>query len=200
MDYASSQRQGDLALLQRVAELDDEDAIEDIMTRYERLVHGVSMTVVRNRADADEISNECFAALVRNASRIRGTIGGWLRRTAMRRSLNVVRRNLARRKREEIYAMNYDMERTTEWWGEMESIITCAVEELPHPYRLMVTDYFFDRKSRKSIAVEFDVSPMTVSRWIKVAVTKVRAGLSEQDVVGIVIGPKGTEKARESRY
>lgn len=85
----------DAALLARVAELDT-DAFELLYHRYVRSVFGLALRRLRNRPEAEEVTQEAFTAVWRSAESYRperGSAGGWLYTVARNAIVDRARRN-----------------------------------------------------------------------------------------------------------
>ena len=85
----------DAALHVRVA-ASDRDAFEVLYRRYVRSVFGLALRRLRNRAEAEEVTQEAFAAVWRSAGSYvpeRGSAGGWLYTVARNAVLDRLRRN-----------------------------------------------------------------------------------------------------------
>lgn len=68
----------------------DESAFVEIMTRYREKLFSVAFSLLRNRADADEIAQDAFIRAHRGLARFRGdsALATWLHRIALNLSRN----------------------------------------------------------------------------------------------------------------
>src|SRR4051812_34124479 len=85
----------DAALLARVA-LKDMDAFDALYQRYVRSVFGLALRRLRDRPQAEEVTQEAFTAVWRSAKSYRperGSAGGWLYTVARNAILDRMRRN-----------------------------------------------------------------------------------------------------------
>ena len=85
----------DAALLVRVANA-DRDAFEVLYHRYVRSIFGLALRRLRDRGQAEEVTQEAFAAVWRSAESYRperGSAGGWLYTVARNAVLDRLRRN-----------------------------------------------------------------------------------------------------------
>ena len=85
----------DAALLARVANA-DRDAFEVLYHRYVRSIFGLALRRLRDRAQAEEVTQEAFAAVWRSAESYRperGSAGGWLYTVARNTIFDRLRRN-----------------------------------------------------------------------------------------------------------
>jgi RNA polymerase sigma-70 factor (ECF subfamily) len=85
----------DAALLVRVGSA-DRDAFEVLYHRYARSIFGLALRRLRDRGQAEEVTQEAFAAVWRSAQSYlpeRGSAGGWLYTVARNAVLDRLRRN-----------------------------------------------------------------------------------------------------------
>ena len=85
----------DALLLARVAK-SDRDAFEVLYHRYVRSIFGLALRRLRDRAQAEEVTQEAFAAVWRSAESYRperGSAGGWLYTVARNAIVDRLRRN-----------------------------------------------------------------------------------------------------------
>lgn len=77
----------------------DQGAFRLLVERYQRMVVNVCFAIVHNQTDAEDIAQDVFLEIYRNAAGFRGDarLSTWLYRIATNRSLNFVRDNKRRR-------------------------------------------------------------------------------------------------------
>ena len=68
----------------------DADAFTSIVRIHSEMVFGACRRVLRNDADAEEITQECFWKLARESRPVERSLAGWLHTVATRMSLNDV--------------------------------------------------------------------------------------------------------------
>ena len=66
----------DLLLLQRFADTGDAEAFSEIVGRYQHFVYAACLRVLGNSADAEDVAQECFLRLTRQADAVRSSVGG----------------------------------------------------------------------------------------------------------------------------
>src|SRR5689334_8678613 len=93
--------QPDADLLAAYARRRDADAFAELARRHAALVYGVSLRITRNTADAEDVTQQCFLALARQARQIRVPLPAWLYTLAHTRAIDAVRRSTTRRKHEQ---------------------------------------------------------------------------------------------------
>ena len=86
----------------------DESAFQRLMEHYQDYIFGLCYRVCRNRADAQEASQECFFSFYRNLGRYRadGKLSNWLYTIA----LNKCRQLLRRRKLRQVLSLDLSFE------------------------------------------------------------------------------------------
>ena len=72
----------------------------EIVRRHSGMVYGTCLRITTHRNDAEELAQECFFDLARQASQIRTSLVGWLHKTATHRALNHLRSDRRRKLRE----------------------------------------------------------------------------------------------------
>jgi len=87
---ASQSEAADDALLVQRFNAGDETAFVEMMRRYHGRIFGLAHNLLRNRADAEEITQDTFIRAHRNLSRFRGdcSLATWLYRIALNLSRN----------------------------------------------------------------------------------------------------------------
>src|SRR5689334_10119174 len=73
----------------------------ELVRRHTGLVYGTCLRITANVHDAEELTQECFFDLARQASEIRTSLVGWLHQAATHRALNRLRGERRRRKHEQ---------------------------------------------------------------------------------------------------
>ena len=100
----------DGALLQQYARTRDADAFAELVRRHAGPVYGTCLRITRNAHDAEDVAQECFMELGRNAGAIVSSLPGWLHTAATSRSVNAIRNAATRRRYEEMAMTQQDNE------------------------------------------------------------------------------------------
>ncbi len=95
---------GDIALWERWRSARDADALAEIVSRYSGMVFSTCRRVLGNAADAEDVTQECFLELTRATAVIRSSMGAWLHALAFHRSIDFLKTNTRRRRREHEFA------------------------------------------------------------------------------------------------
>ncbi len=172
----------DAALLQRYADEHDAEAFAELARRYGRLVYGTCLRVTGCPHAAEDVAQDCFLALMRNAGRIRVALPGWLHATATNRARNYLRSSSRRRTHERKVAMP-PAENDESPWAEIAPHVDRAIAGLPEKLRLPLTLQFLQQRTQADIAAELGVSQPTVSRRIEKGLGALRTRLRKAGVV-----------------
>jgi RNA polymerase sigma-70 factor (ECF subfamily) len=81
-------------LLQRFATGADAEAFAELVRRYVRMVYSTAWRMLKDESDANDVTQETFFELTRQAGRITGSLACWLHRVATQKSIDVVRRRV----------------------------------------------------------------------------------------------------------
>jgi DNA-directed RNA polymerase specialized sigma24 family protein len=98
----------------------DADAFVRITRQYAGLVYGTCIRITGNADRAADATQETFFHLAKHARQVSGSLAGWLHHVAVGKSVNQVRSDVARRRREEEYAARPletdDWSKFPRWW------------------------------------------------------------------------------------
>jgi RNA polymerase sigma factor (sigma-70 family) len=172
----------DRSLLLSYAARHDAEAFSLLVRRYSGMVYAVACRVTGNVATADDVTQDCFLTLSRQAASIRGSLPAWLHRVALNRAMEVNRSNSSRRQREAaIFAQpKADSEAT---WGDIQPYVDSALAELPDELREPLVQHFLLGRSHVEVAANLGVSRTTVARRLQDGVDLVRRQLRHKGVI-----------------
>ena len=154
----------------------DPSALAELYDRYAGLVYGLALAALRNPDDAQDLTQEIFLALYRQASSFdpaRGALGGYL--TAMTRSRAIDRLRARGRK----VRLLEDHHRATVppepsftpldriSIGECTDRVRAALAELPESQRRVLEMAYYRGLSQSEIAADLDASLGTVKSWAR---------------------------------
>ena len=160
-------------LLARYARSRDAEAFRSLLERHRDMVFATSRRILGNVADAEDVAQDCFILLARNAGKLRAPIAGWLHRVAVRVSLNRLREKRSQRARE-IRAAERRREHGAPSWEELQSAVDEAITRLPERLRVPIILYYLEERKQEEIAAELAVSQAEVSRRIQKGVEALR--------------------------
>lgn len=183
----------DARLVARMA-AGDESALAALYDRHAASVHGLVTAIVRDVAEAEEVTGDVFLQAWRDAASFDGGRAGvtaWLHVIARSRALDRLR---ARRRAEARVTKVVDEEREGIAFapesalpndpaelavlGDMRAHITRALATLPADHRLLIERAYFGGLSQSEIAAEQQIPLGTVKTRIRMAMGKLRDALA----------------------
>ena len=178
--------ENDALLLRRFADVGDPEAFAAIVRQYAGFVFGTCRRVLGNESEASDAAQETFFYLLKNANHVTGSLGGWLHRVAVNRSRDLLRADVARRKREAAYSA--ETWRETNQWDDIAPAVDEALESLPPEERELLMRHFLQGQSMVQIAAMDGISQPTVSRRVAAALEHLRTELRQRGVLaGVAI-------------
>jgi len=163
----------DSALLQAWINHRDAEAFTQIVGRYAGLVYSAANRVLGSPADAEDVAQECFLVLANAEPPGPKSLGGWLHVVATRKSLNRIRSDSARRRRE-LAQTEISPTPSEATWDDIKWYVDEALRDLPEELRFVATEHFLIQRTHNDIAEELGVTRQTVSHRIKKSVEEIR--------------------------
>lgn len=190
--------ENEAVLLQRFSTGSDAEAFAELVRRYVQLVYSTSWRVLKDETDANDVTQETFFELTRQANRISGSLACWLHRVATQKSIDVIRRRVHRRQREQVYARTRPVE--VQSWQDLSGHVDRALDKLDEHTRSLLLDHFIAGKTTATIAQEQGVSQATISRRINAALEQLRGILRRKGllVTTVALGTLLMENAAEA--
>ena len=177
----------DALLLQRMAE-GDEQALGTFYDRWQPLVHGVVLRILRQRDDVEDVVEEAFWQAWRQAGRYetgRGSVQTWLLTIARSRALDRVRA-VTRLREDPIVGENGELvvhlaadgdpAMNTEA-AERRSIVIAALADLPVEQREALELGYFGGLSQTEIAERTGQPLGTIKTRMRLAMQKLKSRL-----------------------
>lgn len=175
----------DQAALERMAR-GDQAGLAEIYDRHGRLVYSLALRIVRDRGDAEDVTQDVFVQAWRQASRFdttRGNVAAWLLTMARSRAIDLIRR---RRVRPQPGADDMVMETKDASpapdvqfeWVQRAEVIQEAMGALPLLQRLAIELAFFEGLTQAEIAEQLEVPLGTVKTRIRQGLLKLRDRLA----------------------
>ena len=170
----------DASLIVAVARY-NQDALAEIFRRHGGAVHALAKRVTRDTALAEEVTQELFVRLWNEPERYdsaRGTLRTFLLMQAHRRSVDVIRSEEARKRREQnesasIAATSYDIDHEFGDLADREAI-RGALEILPQDERRAIELAFYHGLTYREVAQRLEQPEGTVK-------TRIRTGLKRMN-------------------
>jgi RNA polymerase sigma-70 factor (ECF subfamily) len=168
------QRLADIALLDRVAAR-DQHSLAELYDRHSRLLFGLILRVLRDRAEAEEVLQEVFLAVWTKAASYDPTLGspvGWLVGLARNRAIDHLRASGVRARtleRVEVPPVGDNPEEAASR-NQEGGRVRSALDSLPGDQRALLEHAYFRGMSHSELAEAFALPLGTVK-------TRVRAGM-----------------------
>jgi len=168
-------------LLKRFSTGSDAEAFAELVRRYVQLVYSTSWRVLKDDHDATDVTQETFFELTRQAGRISGSLACWLHRVATQKSIDVIRRSVHRRQREQAYARTRPVE--VQSWQDLSGHVDRALDGLEESVKQLLLEHFMAGKTTSQIAYEQGLSQATVSRRISAGLEQLRGALRRKGLL-----------------
>jgi len=172
----------DFDLLARWRKRRDATAFTEIVHRHQRMVYTTCRRVLGNESEAEDIAQDCFVHLSQTHARISESLGGWLYALAWRRSVNRLRAE-GRRTRRERASEVWEQLTNQAHQDELAHHVDACIDSLSHDLRFVVVEYFLNGVSQPTIARGLGVSQSTISRRIEEGVAAIRDSLASRGIV-----------------
>jgi RNA polymerase sigma-70 factor (ECF subfamily) len=180
--------EADRAAVQRMAR-GDHDALADLYDRHARLLYSLALRIVRLQADAEDVLQEVFAQVWRQASRYdtsRGAVVGWLVTLTRSRALDKLRRGRARpeatdgeQRAQEVPDTSPGIDLTLVS-KEQASAVRAALDALPDNQRVPLELAYYEGLSQSEIAAKLDVPLGTIKTRMRQALLRLREAVADQ--------------------
>lgn len=202
----SDEPKTDAELLKRFADGGDHAAFAALVKRHGPMVHAVSMRVLSNHHDAQDVTQAAFLVLARRAAKLgrQSSVAGWLHTVSRRLSLNA-RRSRESRQRREHAAMNEPTSNVPDaaLSAGFRRELDAALERLPDSYRQPLVLFHLEGASLKEAASRLDLHPTTLTILMETEATLVSAVVIALAAVGIAVhqrdGVEETSPAANAR-
>jgi RNA polymerase sigma-70 factor (ECF subfamily) len=182
----------DAALLRRYAGDADASAFAELVRRYAGMVYATARRVTGDAAAAEDVAQDCFLRLARASHAIHGSLPAWLHRTSLNRSLELVRSNRARRKREVEAAAGAATSRQhaageADESAQLIAHVDEALAGLPETLGIVLTEHFLAGRTQQEIADRLGVDQSTISRRVERGLDELRRRLRDAGVAAIAL-------------
>lgn len=164
----------------------DAVAFNELVTRHAGMVYATSARILRNDADAEDVTQECFLRLSEADLTIRVSLGAWLHRLATNRSINLLREQSRRQRREHLSSAAMNSARSEEpSWSQLREHVDEAIEALPEDLREVIVSHFLERETHDTIARRLGISSRQVAYRIEKGIDAIRGHLRRE---GLFVG------------
>jgi RNA polymerase sigma-70 factor (ECF subfamily) len=166
----------------------DEIAQREIYNLYYKAMYNISLRIIGNSAEAEDIMQDSFLKAFRNISACRenSAFGGWLKRIVVNQSIDALRVK-AKIRFEEMKTIPSEM-LAGEVLGEAEGFAESAINvkkcisELPEGYKLILTLYLLEGYDHEEIGQILNIKPSTSRSQFARARQKLMEMLKEKGI------------------
>lgn len=175
----------DRELLEQVA-AGQEDAVAALYDRHSRLLFGLVLRIVRDRAEAEEILQEVFYSVWSKAHSYNPALGvpaAWLVRLARNRAIDRVRTNHVRERTHEAAAtpMAPDSPEQAAVRGQQQAGVVGALGRLPDEQRVLIEQAYYWGWTQSELATRFGLPLGTVKTRIRSGMIALREHLAKHE-------------------
>ena len=167
----------------------DDAALAEIYDQYAGSVYGLALRVVRDRAAAEDITQDVFVWFWEHPDRFqpeRGSLRSWLNVVTHRRAVDRIRREGAARRRD----ANDEASATTSPPDIAEvatSLVLAdrvrqAVDVLPPDQRVAIELAYFAGKTYREVAQHLGIPEGTAKSRLRLGLGKLAGALREEDI------------------
>lgn len=157
--------------------LGDRKSQYELYSLYARAMLNVSMRIVNNRAEAEDVLQECFIKAFSKIESFRGesSFGAWMKRIVVNHSLNVIKKkkHIFQELNEEIYQSPEEDAPEEEPEYTIEDIKN-AMKQLADGYRIIFTLFMFEGQSHAEIAESLGITVVTSRSQLSRAKNRVK--------------------------
>jgi RNA polymerase sigma-70 factor (ECF subfamily) len=175
-------RQGSWAervLIERLSRR-DESALADLYDRYAGFVYALALRTLADRQAAEDVTQDVFVSLWEHPERIqpgRGSLRGFLGTVTHRRSVDIIRREEARKRREE----RVGNQGTADAIDLTEAVIRSdttgkvrtALDSLPEAQRRALELAYFHGHTYRQVAVALGIPEGTAKSRMRLALARI---------------------------
>jgi RNA polymerase sigma-70 factor (ECF subfamily) len=175
----------DDALLERIV-LRDEDAVAVLYDRHSRLLYGVILRILRDRAEAEDILQEVFWSVWSKAAsynRALGVPAAWLVRLARNRAIDRIRASAVRARAAEAAGDPTPTDSPEQFAvaSEQRADILRALRSLPEEQQMLIEQAYYAGLTQSELAARFDLPLGTVKTRIRSGIIALREQLATHE-------------------
>lgn len=172
----------DGSLLDRWETTGDNQAFMELVARYQGMVYGVCLRIVRDNAKAEDLVQECFLKLTRSRPKGRDSLGPWLHRVATTTAINEQRSDIRRATREKKY-MESRPGHESAGWDDVNEILDAELNALPDACRAVIVSHYLEGHTQVEVADQLGIPRTTVSSRIQKGLGLLERKLKSRGVV-----------------
>ena len=158
----------------------NKDSISAVFESYADMVFRISLNIVRNREEAQDIVMECFMALLRQQSFAdEDHVKAWLIRTAENRSINVMRSGRIKRNVPIDEVLENTLSAPT---NDSEQELLDMVMRLPDKLKTTIYMFYYEDMTAAQIASVLGISENTVYKRLERGRSVLKINLEEDAI------------------
>ena len=169
----------------RAAADGDSRALASLYDETCSLVYGIALRVLRNEADAEEITSDVYLQVWRNASTFdaaRGSVNAWLTMLTRSRSIDRLRSRARARKEEALdtvagVAAPGETPESASWLGQQRGRVRAALQCLSPEQREAIELAYFSGLTQSELAERLQQPLGTIKTRIRLGMIKLRERL-----------------------
>jgi RNA polymerase sigma-70 factor, ECF subfamily len=192
----------DVALISRVRDQRDEDALSELYDRYGSAIYSHALYFTGDQPTAEEVTQEVFVRLWLHADSYapeRGQVRTWLMGIAHHLILSELRKRMSRPQpageAASIYTQEHLVDEDDEgdpaiaaWLHERANLVRGCVSQLPPPQREVIELAFFGGLSHSEIEKKLNIPLGTIKGRIRAGMQRLRelltaAGLDDKSIL-----------------
>ncbi len=186
----------DNILFQRWVERRDAEAFRELAARHAGMMYATCKRILKNAADAEDVTQECLEKLAVLRTLPRGHFGAWLHSFAVNGSLNRLRERARRSQREKAYAATQAAHADVQW-DEIYEHVDEAIASLPAKLHAPVVAHFLEGASHAEVAVRLGIPRTTVTNRIARGLEQIRRTLRRRGIT-VAVGALSAMLARHA--
>lgn len=174
---------GDIALVGRIVARDGR-AVGELYDRHHRLLYGLILRILRDRAEAEEVLQEVFVLVWTRAETYDVALGspaGWLVRIARNRAIDRLRANTVRLRAADAVPVPApgDSPESRASASERQRAVARALDSLPTDQRRLIEQAYFLGLTQSELAERHKLPLGTVKTRIRAGMLALRQQLSQ---------------------
>lgn len=173
--------------LMAMAQAQDHDALDLLHDRYAKLLKGLSMQVLHDDSDAEDLLQDVFIEIWERAASydaLKGRPLSWIATLTRRRSIDRLRKRETYRRAEERFAMEAGIHEGS-WThvhedlmqSERHTHLTRAMAALPDAQRSAIRFAYHEQMTQRQIAAHTGIALGTIKMRLKLALRKLAVSL-----------------------
>ena len=184
-DFWCQMKASDIALLERWSTHKDAEAFSELVHRHAAMVYGICIRILRNDADAQDITQDFFIIILNQLPKRRrenSSLVGWLHTIATRGALNRYKTNARRIHREHQFGTYSGGAGAAVDVDDIQAHVDEALASLPEKFQEPVVHHFLEGHSHQVIAENLGVPRRTVTSRIAKGVDEIRKRIQRKGV------------------